>query len=176
MSLGKLRRTKVCASLLAACVALAVSPGQARAEHEGAGTVALVGLMLGHGQLIPAYLSTGYYAYASDEPMPIAWTTMNCITGTAAGTLGVAMMAAAAEFGETDHGPRENNAQILLGFYGGVTLAAGVAVSVISIMQATRDPDAPKREKKEQGILVLPTAGVSDASGTTAGLSVAGVF
>lgn len=141
--------------------------------------MALFGLILAHGQLVPAYLSTGYYAYASDERMPVAWTVMNVITGTAAGSVGVAMMSVALDYGETDHFRNENNTQVLLGFYGGVTLAAGIAVSVISIVQATRDPSAPKRgpaKEKEQAIRVLPTAGVTETGAPSGGLMVTGAF
>jgi hypothetical protein len=129
-------------ALAAACAALMASPGEARAEHEEVGTLGLLALSLAHTQLIPAYISTGHYAYVSSDPMPPAWATMNVITGTAAGSVGVALMVAVVNVGDVDHGSRRtNNTEIITGIFGGLTLAAGLGVSVLSIIQATRSDD-----------------------------------
>jgi hypothetical protein len=191
MSLRKLLNVKGGVAVTAACAALTASPGEARAGHEETGTIGLILMTLAHTQLIPAYLSTGYYAYASKDPMPPAWTTMNVITGTAAGSVGVAMMALAVEVGDRDHGPqRTNNTEIITGVFGGLTLAAGITVSVLSIIQATR-PDADEIEVKPKGptkapkqdaektkwsFVVVPSANVGKDGAPSGSLNLIGTF
>jgi hypothetical protein len=176
------------AALAAACAALMASPGEARAEHESVGTIGLYMLTLAHTQLIPAYISTGHYAYVSSDPMPPAWATMNVITGTAAGSVGVAMMVIAVEVGDTDHGPRRtNNTEIVTGIFGGLTLAAGIGVSVLSIIQATRSDDydietprkpAPASAKDSAKVQwsLLPSASIAEGGASSGGLTLIGTF
>jgi hypothetical protein len=188
MSLSKLFNVRSGVALAAACAALTASPSDARADHRQVGAGGLLLMTLAHTQLIPAYLSTGYYAYASSEPMPAAWTTMNIITGTAAGSVGVAMMGLAVEVGDLDHGPgRANNTEVIMGVFGGLTLAAGITVSVLSILQATRSPDgdlkkkdppkkAPKKEPEKVTWSVVPSASVAKDGSPSGSLTLIGTF
>jgi len=175
-------------ALAAACAALTASPGEARAEHEEVGTLGLLALSLAHAQLIPAYISTGHYAYVSSDPMPPAWATMNVITGTAAGSVGVAMMVIAVEVGDTDHGSnRTNNTEIVMGIFGGLTLAAGIGVSVLSILQATRSGDydienprkpVPATEKDPEKVKwsLVPSGSLAKGGAPSGGLTLIGTF
>jgi hypothetical protein len=189
MSLSKLSHVRAGVALAAACAALTASPGEARAEHETVGTIGLLGMTLAHAQLVPAYLSTAHYAYVSKEPMPVAWTIMNVITGTAAGSVGVAMMAVATEVGDVDHGPgRTNNTEIITGVFGGLTLAAGITVSVLSILYATRSPedalrddDAPPRKAPEKNAekvkwSLVPSATIAKDGAPSGSLTFVGTF
>jgi hypothetical protein len=118
--------------------------------------------------------------------MPVAWTTMNIITGTAAGSVGVAMMALAVEVGDLDHGPgRSNNTEVITGVFGGLTLGAGIAVSVLSILQATRSPDgdlkkkdAPKKAPEKEPVTwsVVPSASVAKYGAPSGSLTLIGTF
>lgn len=187
MSLRKLLNVRGGVAVAAACAALTAIPGEARASHEELGTIGLLMMTLAHTQLVPAYVSTGYYAYASSEPMPVAWTTMNVITGTAAGSVGVAMMALATEAGDVDHGPRRTNStEIVTGVFGGITLAAGITVSVLSIIQATRSPvdivkkespkKAPERDSEKVKWSVVPSASVAKDGAPSGSLTLIGTF
>lgn len=188
MSLRKLFNVRGGVAVAAACAALTAVPGEARASHEELGTIGLLMMTLAHTQLVPAYVSTGYYAYASREPMPVAWTTMNIITGTAAGSVGVAMMALATEAGDVNHGPRRTNStEVVTGVFGGLTLAAGITVSVLSIIYATRSSDdmvereapprkVPDKEAEKVKWSLIPSAGVAQNGTPTGGLTLVGSF
>lgn len=167
------RRRSMKHALSAAALAAILAPsGQARADHQDTANMAVFVSTFAHLTLVPAYLSTAYYTWATTRPMPTGWVTTNVLTAAVAGSFGVMMIGTAAS-SETkvDHGTRTYGTDVLLGIGGGLALAGALTVSTASILYATRPIEEPVAR-----MVVAPMVATAGATGPTGGLVLAGVF
>lgn len=167
-------KTRALSAAIAAVAAVLASPGQARADHQEVANLAVFGSTIAHVTLMPAYLSTAYYAWVTPRPMSVGWVTANVLTAAVAGSLGGMMIGTALSSDvEVDHGPVSTHAtDVFLGIGGGLAVAGALTVGTASILYALRsDTDEPVAR-----VVVAPMVATSPKGAKTGGLMLAGAF
>lgn len=143
--------------------ALLLGSPTAQASHEQTGSLALAGLVLANITMLPSYYSVGYYAYAApDTPMPKNWATMNCVTGALGASVGFYGMFKAGQTQDLDHGTQVNHSEVLLGLFGGLTVATSAALIASSIVMARRPSFGAPEDggvKSQRRVMLMPTMG-----------------
>lgn len=159
---------------------LLLDAAPARASHENTSTLTLVGLLMANMTMMPSYYSVGYYGFAArDMRMPSGWVTMNCVTGALGASVGFYGIFKAADTPDLDHGRVANHTEVLMGVFGGFTVATSVAVIASSLVMGRRPGAEPPKHggvDPQKRWMVMPQVGMGERGRMTGGLGVVGVF
>lgn len=153
--------------------ALSLTASKASATHD----TALYVMILGHGTLVPAYASTIYYSVKTDRKMPVGWLLPNLalsLHGFSAGIMGLEI--ATDQYSIELYGPPPYAIPASLSVVAGSLITAAV-----SILQYTRSVPqssgpAPRPQRGQLPVVVLPMGSQTPAQGTMVGLTAIGTF